>query len=70
MIRVTGLWVNKSKDGVSYFQGKLTPTLNILIFKNTKKRPGTKDPDYNLCFAPVEQQESSEPKTDEDDLPF
>lgn len=70
LLSVTGLWINKSKDGKSTFlAGNLSPRVRVLVFKNSRKQKDT-DPDYNVCFAPVEQKEKVEREPDVDDIPF
>lgn len=66
LINLTGLWKNKSKDGTDYLSGRLSPRVNILIFKNSKKRPDSKDPDYTVCLAPNEPKDEKEPGSDEE----
>jgi hypothetical protein len=51
MIKATGLWVNESKDGkTTYFGGSLGGA-KVLIYRNTFKKEGSNEPDYNLYFA-------------------
>ena len=50
MINVTGLWLNKDKNGRTYMSGTMGGA-RVLIFKNEKKQEGSKQPDYNLVFA-------------------
>lgn len=50
--KLAGLWINESKkDGSKYMSGKLENGTKILIFKNTKKEPGSKLPDYQMYEA-------------------
>lgn len=56
LINVTGLWKHPMKDGGTYLAGSLG-NLKVLIFVNTKKQAGSKQPDYTLCFAPQEPKE-------------
>jgi hypothetical protein len=71
MLNISGLWIHESKDGSKYMAGNLSQGIRILVFKNTSKRPGSNDPDYQLCFAPNEkpkkQQANESPK---EDIPF
>ncbi len=60
MLNVTGLWLNKSKSGVSYMSGSLG-NLRVLIFRNTHKTQD-KQPDYQLCFAPSNKDRGREKK--------
>ena len=69
LIKLTGLWEKKGKTGV-YLQGKLSFSVNILIFEN-KYKSSVQDPDYILYLArpgkrlqlekPVEPEEDIEP---------
>jgi hypothetical protein len=58
MIKLGGLWVNETKAGEKYFSGKLSPTTNVLIFKN-KYKESEKHPDYIMYLAPVKKQEGA-----------
>ena len=53
-IKLGGLWANKSKDGVDYLTGKLSPTVKILIFKNNYKQPGDNQPTHVMYLAPID----------------
>jgi hypothetical protein len=82
MIKVTGLWANKDKNGNQYLSGNLTPTIKILIFKNSYKSTD-KHPDYIMSFAQNMKKDDAapasdvntespfqEPEQNEPDLPF
>jgi len=63
LIRITGLWEKVGKIG-AYFQGQLSPSVNILIFKNQYKS-SVQDPDYILYLAPPgKRKESEDPEDD------
>ena len=49
MIRIGGLWVNRSRKGLRYLSGELSQTARLHIFKNEKKKGN--DPDYVACIA-------------------
>ena len=71
MERICSLWINKTKDGVTYLSGEWTSypkPVKVLIFKNDKKRPGSKDPDYTFMLAPIEPKEKLAPKEESDDF--
>ena len=72
-ITLSGLWLNKTQNGDSYFSGSLG-SAKLLIFKNTFKEEGSNQPDYNLYLAPIEKKEEAEeelPATQpKDDIPF
>jgi hypothetical protein len=46
--KITGLYLNKSKNGTQYMSGISQDGVKYLVFKNTKKED--KHPDYNLCI--------------------
>ncbi len=62
LLNLTGLWMQKTKDGTPYMSGSFGRGINILVFKNTKKRPDSKDPDYNVCLAQSEPKNKPEQK--------
>lgn len=66
MIEISGLWLNKSKSGVSYMVGYMGGA-KILIFKNEYK---TSDdhPDYRLMVVAKEYDKDS--KVEEHDIEF
>jgi|TARA_R110000765_G_scaffold235441_1_gene338371 hypothetical protein len=51
LIKLSGLWVNKDKNGNEYFSGGFGYGAKILIMKNTFKEKEN-EPDYNLFIAP------------------
>ena len=58
MIKLSGLWMKKDKNGNTYFSGSLNGA-NILIFKNkSKEKPN--QPDYNFFVAEKKKDEKSE----------
>jgi hypothetical protein len=67
MNKVTGLWVSKTANGVTYLSGKIdaealkafTGTGRLMIWLNDKKEPGSKSPDYRVTFAPDEEQKAA-----------
>ena len=69
MVKVTGLWANKAKDGSTYYSGGLGAA-RVVILKNTFKREGSKDPDLNLFIAPkAEKGAESKPESGPGDDP-
>jgi uncharacterized protein (DUF736 family) len=56
LIPLGGLWKNTSANGDSYLQGKLSPTVRILIFKN-KYKTADNQPDFQIYLAPVPKPE-------------
>lgn len=65
MIKITGLWVNKDKNDKTYYSGYFG-NAKVLIFKNTYKKEGTKEPDANLYIA--EKQKQAEGEQTEEEL--
>ncbi len=49
--KLTGLWKGKSKNGETYFSGKVLPTSRLLVFPNTYKQ-SEKDLDFITYLAP------------------
>lgn len=70
LVRLTGLWLNETKDGVKYFSGSLGAA-RVVIFKNDHKE-SSKHPDYVLYVSPPQDQSNSKPKAErhEDEVPF
>jgi len=50
LIEATGLWVNKAKDGSTYYSGYLGG-MKLLVFPNRNKEPGSNQPDFRLCVG-------------------
>jgi hypothetical protein len=66
------LWIRESKQGTKFMAGHVIvggKKLAVVAFKNTKKQPGEKTPDFRLYEADEPQpqadakQEPQEPKT-------
>lgn len=60
LIRLTGLWKNKSKDGNPYLSGNIIPGLKLLVFPNHAE--GDKQPQYIAFLAPVDKEQSLRPE--------
>jgi hypothetical protein len=58
MVKLTGLWKQKDKQGNVYLSGSLSPVSKIVVMANTFKE-GDKNPDY---FLYVSQQDKKEGK--------
>lgn len=78
LLRVTGLWVNTQRDGNQYLNGSLGG-LRLFVFKNSYKKEGSNEPDYNLFVTANETKKTDKPKeesakddtpVDTGDLPF
>jgi len=66
MIKLTGLWKNKTKDGKQYLTGGLGYGAKILIFPNSYKEKES-DPDYIAYIAAKEQKDEA---VENDEIPF
>ena len=69
MVPITGLWINKDKNGNSYMSGSMGMG-RILIFKNDKKEDGSNQPDYYMKLAEKTKQQENEPEKTDDSIPF
>ena len=49
--KLTGLYEHQTKEGETFFAGKLSPYSRLLIFRNRHKRE-EKDPDYFAFLVP------------------
>ena len=52
MVEIAALWIQEGKDGTKYMSGTLG-NAKVFLFKNARKEPGSKQPDYRLCLAPA-----------------
>jgi hypothetical protein len=70
LVRLTGLWVNETKDGKKYFSGSLGAA-RVVIFKNDHKETD-KHPDYILYLSPSDKKGSNNKQQAEEyeDIPF
>ncbi len=57
MIKLTGLWVNKTKDDEEYFSGYFG-NAHVKIFKNKYRTDENKQPHYNMYLAAPRKKES------------
>ncbi len=73
-MQLCGLWVRKAKGtGKSFMAGNIIGDLQLMVFKNDKKRPGSKDPDYQaiIVLPRAAQQTTAEGREPgSDDVPF
>jgi len=63
MLKISGLWLNKTTEGETYMAGTIGQ-VRIVILKNSFKKAGSKEPDYNMYFD--EQKKKEELSLDED----
>lgn len=71
LITLTGLWVQKSRDGRTYMAGRLGVGGKLMIFRNGKKSKKT-DPDYYAVVGEWVQsdREQSDRQQGRDDEPI
>ena len=69
LIRVCGLWENQTKNNQTFYSGTLGDA-KIMIFKNNKKKEGSKQPDLFLNIGVQKKKtETPDPAVDKD-IPF
>lgn len=54
MIKLTGLWLSESENGRQYMVGYFG-NAKVMIFRNDRKKDGSKEPDYNMFIVEKEQ---------------
>jgi len=70
MIKASGLWLNKDSKGASYFSGSMG-AMRVVIFKNTFKKEGSNEPDYEMYFDEQKKKDVKEATQEVDkDIPF
>lgn len=56
---IGALWTKKSKAGASFLSGYILneqkQRVNVVVFKNSYKKPGEKTPDFRLYLSEVKQ---------------
>lgn len=57
LVRVMGLWENTDRKGNKYFSGNLTNSVRVMIFKNSYKTEGSRDPEFILYVSQRSQEE-------------
>ena len=68
MIRLTGLWKNKAKDGNTFLSGNLKGISSLLVMPNTFKKKEN-EPDYIVYIKPSEKKDDEKKvKQQKDDL--
>ena len=69
LIKLTGLWKNKDKNGKGYLSGNLNAVTRLMILSNTFKK-GDRDPDYILYIGPKEKAGDGKEKPKQDGFDF
>jgi hypothetical protein len=67
LIELCGLWLNENTKGTKYFSGTMG-NAKVLIFRNTKKAEGSKEPDYRL-FVTAKARKDAGSQPQQDDMP-
>ena len=57
LVKISGLWLNKDKNGNTYMSGNMGGA-RIVILKNTYKEKD-EHPNYNLFVAPFQKKEEN-----------
>ena len=57
LVRVMGLWENTDRKGNRYLSGNLTNSVRVMIFKNSYKAEGSRDPEYIVYVSQRSQDE-------------
>jgi len=70
MIKLCGLWKSQTSEGKVYYSGGLSYSTNILLFPNSYKKEGDKNPDLILYIGKREKKEKPEKKEQGDEIPF
>lgn len=76
MDRVGRLWLKTSRKGDKFMSGVVEVNgtkLDVLVFKNNRKRPEKRDPDYDIFRAEPREPEQASPSNfidDGSDVPF
>jgi len=71
LLKIGGLWKNKTKEGQTILSGTLNPITSVLIMPNTFKK-SEKDPDFYLYFKAREKDGAAKPAAaaEKDELDF
>ena len=63
-IKITGLWLSRGEDGREFLEGSLSPSVNILVFKNGSEGQGGNQPSHVMYLAPAGRGEPGTPVPD------
>ena len=70
MVKLTGLWKTKDKNGNTYLSGSLSPVSSFVVMPNTFKKEGeSSSPDYYIYVAPRDKNKTSN-KSNNDNSEF
>lgn len=70
MIKLCGLWRGKTKEGATFYSGKLTYSSQLLVFKNKYKKEDDKNPDLIVYVGEYKPKEKSAEPEENQDVPF
>lgn len=70
LLKLCGLWKQKDKEGKTYYFGSLSYSTNLLLFPNSYKKEGEKQPDLLLYIVKKEQKEKAEQDSDDSEISF
>jgi len=70
LLKLCGLWKQKDKEGKTYYFGSLSYSTNLLLFPNSYKKEGEKQPDLLLYIVKKEQEEKQKQDSDDSEIPF
>lgn len=65
MIKLTGLWKAKDKDGKGFLTGTLNPISKLLVLPNSYKKEGDKSPDY-FVYLTQNEKKADAPQAQDD----
>lgn len=58
-IKITGLWLRRGEDGQTFLAGSLSPSIQILVFKNDSEDHGSNQPSHVMYLVPAGQESES-----------
>lgn len=70
LIKLCGLWKSQTSEGKVYYSGGLSYSTNLLLFPNSYKEKGDKNPDLILYIGKKEKKEKPEKRESDDEVPF
>ena len=71
LLKLMGLWVSQDKNGNDFFSAPYTNGTKMLIYKNTYKKEGSNEPDYNVYVAPKKKKVTENEAINlDEDVPF
>jgi hypothetical protein len=58
LFKASGIWENKDKNGNTFFSGTMG-AVRIVMLKNTFKKEGSNEPDWQLYFEENKRKEDT-----------